>query len=715
LRPDCAFVYAGGAGALAIFERDPTVGTLRYVGVDALGPGLITGAAFSADGVDLYVAVDRGLLSAEAVVHARVDIQTGRLVVISTIDGMSVGLGVAGAPNSVALSPDGRHLYVTTIYITTIVGQPQLIAGAIAVFSLDPANGELAYVSSTGDAMMPFNLGVLGISVSPNGDWLDAINFPFGEIGTFQRDAVTGLLRYVGSAELPAMGLPSSLIVSPDGSHVYASTDGGVAQYIRSSDGTLRLDGIHTEGLMNAPAGALGSDANGAFLFLVGPRYLAAMLTMGGCDGICVVGVREQQLVTGLSQTANMALSGDGHQLYVASGAEPTAGGVSVFSIDPVSGWASFTEAHLTGPVGQVVESPDGGFVYASGGSTGASILGYARHPGDGTLDAPFTVSTTADIVGDLVFARDGKHGYLAQTKSAAASIATVVVDPNTGGLAFGSTIKPINPFSGNPWQFAHALQMSPDGGRLYAIVSFGSGTTSQVRDGIVVFSRNSATGSLVVEQLLLNGAGGVSHITGAFSLAVGIRDLDLYVAALNENAVVGFHRATETDPLHQFAAGIDGKNGIDGLSGIVSVVVGGPSNLIYAAGSTANAVAVLKHRPDSLRLLDVYREDPGKSSSLRTPTAMTFGLNQRFLYIASAGDSALRVFEVEPSGPPLCTGDCNGDGVVSIDELVTSVQIALGQEELQACPAVDSDDDGRASIADLITSVRAALDDCAS
>jgi hypothetical protein len=38
----------------------------------------------------------------------------------------------------------------------------------------------------------------------------------------------------------------------------------------------------------------------------------------------------------------------------------------------------------------------------------------------------------------------------------------------------------------------------------------------------------------------------------------------------------------------------------------------------------------------------------------------------------------------------PLCFGDCNGDGIVSINEIITAVNIALGNAPLSACPAFD-------------------------
>ena len=62
----------------------------------------------------------------------------------------------------------------------------------------------------------------------------------------------------------------------------------------------------------------------------------------------------------------------------------------------------------------------------------------------------------------------------------------------------------------------------------------------------------------------------------------------------------------------------------------------------------------------------------------------------------------------------PGCPGDCDGDGQVSINELVRGVRIALGQADLSECGTFDSNADGRVTVAELVSAVRAALGVCA-
>lgn len=56
---------------------------------------------------------------------------------------------------------------------------------------------------------------------------------------------------------------------------------------------------------------------------------------------------------------------------------------------------------------------------------------------------------------------------------------------------------------------------------------------------------------------------------------------------------------------------------------------------------------------------------------------------------------------------------DCDADGAVSVDELVTHVGIALDTMPLAACTAADADGDGMVAVYEVIGGVQAALDGC--
>jgi hypothetical protein len=59
------------------------------------------------------------------------------------------------------------------------------------------------------------------------------------------------------------------------------------------------------------------------------------------------------------------------------------------------------------------------------------------------------------------------------------------------------------------------------------------------------------------------------------------------------------------------------------------------------------------------------------------------------------------------------CLGDCNGDGEVTVDELIRGVNIALGSLPLSECPVFDGNEDGSVTVDELITAVNNALSGC--
>jgi hypothetical protein len=62
---------------------------------------------------------------------------------------------------------------------------------------------------------------------------------------------------------------------------------------------------------------------------------------------------------------------------------------------------------------------------------------------------------------------------------------------------------------------------------------------------------------------------------------------------------------------------------------------------------------------------------------------------------------------------PRPCPSDCNGDGMVSIDELIATINIALTGGSLETCPAGDVNGDGVITVTDLVQAVNSALAGC--
>ncbi len=59
------------------------------------------------------------------------------------------------------------------------------------------------------------------------------------------------------------------------------------------------------------------------------------------------------------------------------------------------------------------------------------------------------------------------------------------------------------------------------------------------------------------------------------------------------------------------------------------------------------------------------------------------------------------------------CVGDCDGGGQVTVDEILTMVNIALGNAGVGTCAAGDANADGRIMVDEILTAVHNALNGC--
>jgi len=62
---------------------------------------------------------------------------------------------------------------------------------------------------------------------------------------------------------------------------------------------------------------------------------------------------------------------------------------------------------------------------------------------------------------------------------------------------------------------------------------------------------------------------------------------------------------------------------------------------------------------------------------------------------------------------PSTCSGDCNGDTTVSVDEIITLVNLALGNGDVASCPAGDANGDSAITVDEIVAAVTLALTGC--
>ena len=61
----------------------------------------------------------------------------------------------------------------------------------------------------------------------------------------------------------------------------------------------------------------------------------------------------------------------------------------------------------------------------------------------------------------------------------------------------------------------------------------------------------------------------------------------------------------------------------------------------------------------------------------------------------------------------PPCAGDCDGNGQVSVDEIITLTNIALGEASISLCELGDINGDGQITVDEIQAAVSNALNGC--
>lgn len=148
--------------------------------------------------------------------------------------------------------------------------------------------------------------------------------------------------------------------------------------------------------------------------------------------------------------------------------------------------------------------------------------------------------------------------------------------------------------------------------------------------------------------------------------------------------------RITPSGNIDEYTLVIDDPNF---LGGSPLAITGGPDGNLWFTFDGAPSVGAL-----APALVTPY-QSPTPTPTAPTPTPTP---------TATATPTRRPVF-----APPRCSGDCNRDGSVAVNELLTMVNIALGTEALSACSAGDANGDGVIVIGELVAGVQHALGGC--
>ncbi len=632
---DGRHLYLAGHRSL-VFVRDDVTGELGFV--DAANGA--QGMAISPDGRNLY---------AHTYGQLRVFLRHPEAGTPIFLEAWRDGLnGIEYlSPASVAVSPDGRHVYVV------------MTDALLAVFARDLRTGVLRHLETHYDGFDGVSglYGARHLTVSPDGAHLYVVSSPRDlerpSLAVFGRDATTGGLSFVESLAGASDGAPLSgagfLLVSPDGRHLYVAAFAGVLTYARDpSTGELSFAGVH-DGLTNS----IAASPDGRYLYAAS-KWGAVLKVLARDAGTGMLSLVEvfPDAAGGLRGAVAVSVTPDGRHLYLAGYNDDS---VAAFTRDTATGTVGFVAAYEGDVEGDadglegaesVAASPDGRHLYAV--SRYGDVAALSRSPETGELEfiAAYDESDGFDGLDDaasVAVSPDGRNVYVA-SRYPDHALAVLARDETTGELDFLEAH-----FDGaggvDGLDYASKVSVSPDGRHVY-VASSGD-------NAIAAFARDATTGELTFVTAYVDGAGGVDGIAGVRSLALSPGGEQVYTVSYRDGALAAFARDAETGELQFLEAHVDGVAGVTGLGGSPYDVAVSPDGTHVYVLNSGTAVVAFQRQAASGRLafLDARFEDVTGAHRLEVSRdgeyVYVFG-SEISVFSRQAATGALKLLEVE-------------------------------------------------------------------
>lgn len=220
---------------------------------------------------------------------------------------------------------------------------------------------------------------------------------------------------------------------------------------------------------------------------------------------------------------------------------------------------------------------------------------------------------------------------------------------------------------------------LSPDGDHLYVPGYQLSGVGGE----IAILERSSLTGRLVQSGLVVNGQGAVTGLDGPFAAVASPDGGFVYVTAVRDNSVVVFARNQATGDLSFVQSQINGVSGVEGLSAPRGLALSPGGEHLYVAGLDDDAVVVFSRNTTSgtLTFVEARYNSVGGVTGLEAPTGVAVSPDGTNVYVTAAASDSVVTFARSPATGTLLFVDAISDTDLGVDGLLNPGFVALSPD----------------------------------
>ncbi|MBE9070379.1 DUF4347 domain-containing protein [Leptolyngbya cf. ectocarpi LEGE 11479] len=264
-------------------------------------------------------------------------------------------------------------------------------------------------------------------------------------------------------------------------------------------------------------------------------------------------------------------------------------------------------------------------------------VLTFKEDIKDGTLDNGSEAANRLFGTSGVTVSPDGTQVFV----TSAVDAALLVFDRDAfGNLTFSQSIR--DSFEVEELFGAFGVTVSPDGTQVF-VASVGD-------HSLTVFRREN--GTLTRQQLLKDGRDDIERLEGAIDVAIAPDGQQVYVVSLVDSSLTVLDRDTSGNLTFRrtFTDGVLG--GGDELAGASGVAVSPDGTQVLVTSHTDGAITVFdRDASGNLTLRQTIKDGTGDVQSLFGASGVAISPDGQQVYVASATDAALTVFDRRADG----------------------------------------------------------------